>query len=68
MKLYLVFSFNKDINKWDIENSFPNRAEALEEKEHLRGHLKAKEIKIIPTTDVTNKAVQEILKTLNGEA
>lgn len=68
MKLYLVFSFNKDINKWDIENSFPNRAEALEEKEHLRSHLKANEIKIISTTKITNKDVLDILKTLNGEA
>lgn len=65
MKLYLVFSFNKDINKWDIENSFSSRADALEEKEHLRAHLKAKEIKIIPTSETTNKAVQDILKTLN---
>lgn len=62
-KYFIVLTCNDGM--WHMENGFHNKEEAQEEKEDLRSHHKAKDIKILALPNGKNDTVITAIKNLN---
>lgn len=63
MKKYLIVLVREN-DVWYMENGFYSKDDAEAEKECLRDHHKAKDIKIVSVADNQN-AIESAIKTLN---
>jgi len=64
MRKYFIVLVRED-NVWHMENGFYKKEDAIGEKECLRDHYKAKDVKIVATFNKTAMHL-EIINKLNG--